>query len=106
MSGMTPFRIHLAGVDFHFENKGQLVEWMGTNVAHAVDRRLLYEAVVCDSSNMVLHLTENKTDQNEADSLSILRSLKVISDTFGKLYDPSTEIFSLEEDSSKKLDIT
>jgi hypothetical protein len=70
-----------------------------------MDRRQLYEAIMSDSYQHVIQIASHGTDDSEFDSIAILKSLKVISEKYGPIYDPDQEIFKLEEDLYKKLDV-
>jgi len=105
MSRKLPLQICFSGLLYHFETASQLTDLIDVNIAYSMDRRQLYEAIMCDSYQHVLQIYGSGTGDSEFDSIAILKSLKVISERYGPVYDPDQEIFKLEEDTFKKLDI-
>lgn len=105
MIGSTPLRIHLADLVFQYETKEQLLDWMDAQMAYSVDRRSMYETIMFDSTHVAIELCGVGTKEGEAESLAVLRSLKIIAQEYGKIYDPKGEIFRLEEDLNHRLEI-
>jgi len=105
MTGPTPLRIHLAGLVFQYETKEQLFDWANAQLAYSVDRRKTYEALMCDSTHAAIEFCSIGTKEGEAESLAILKSLKVVAEKYGKIYDPKGEIFRLEEDLDRRLEV-
>jgi len=105
MSKRPPLRLHFAGLVFQFENKEQLYDWMTAMIAYSTDRRGLYEALMCDATQAAIEMCAAGTKEAEADSIRELKSLKVIADKYGKIYDPQGEIFKIEEDANQKLQV-
>lgn len=105
MSRRPMYRMCFGGLIYQFESKTQLFDWVDSNIAYSADRRQLYEALMCDAYNYILRMVEEKTPEGEAESIAILKSLKTISEKYGPTYDPDQEVFKVEEDIFKKLEI-
>jgi len=100
-----PLRLCFSGLIYQFETKLQLKDWVDVNMAYSEDRRQLYEAIMSDSYTYVLQIVRGSTPDSETDSIAVLKSLKVISEDYGPTYDPHQEVFKLEEDTYRKLEI-
>ena len=105
MSKKLPLKLCFGGLSYQFETKNQLTDWVDANMAYSVDRRQLYEALMCDCYNRILETAGSRTPEGEAESIAMLKSLKVISEKYGVVYDPDKEVFDLKEDAYKKLEI-
>ena len=72
--------------------------------AHCTDRKSLYTEIVESTSQSMLAMMTRKmmtadTGEMVSESVfSMLRYLKLIADTYGKIYDPDQKLFSVSED--------
>ena len=90
-------RLYMAGLVYQFENKEQMEEWIDMNLAHVSDRRIFYERLMCDSAMAAKDVCSITTPEGKEELWSILRSLKAVVNTYGKVYDPLHELFRPEE---------
>lgn len=90
------YKLYLAGLEYRFHDKKSLSDFAENIFAYCINRRELYEFIVCDTLDQVLQFGTDLNTQEE--SLAMLRALHVLDEAYGRIYDPDKEIFKVVKD--------
>ena len=96
-----PYKLHHSGLEYRFDDRKTLTDFVDSMFTYCINRRELYECLMTDTLDHVLQFASDLASQNE--SVAMLRSLQVISELYGKTYDPDQEIFQVVKDNNNIL---